>query len=201
MSDSDFESPFPDPSDDESEDGGQSVPSAVFVSTGVPVQVRVEAVADDRAPEGHILASYIGGRLVARCAMPEEAISRLLALDLFHDPVPLGLLAYEEEPGLQCRLIALVPSEALAESEGENEPWKASVPSYEAKMARESDEEDEDGATLAPILLGNIVRYAGDRKFPGDLAQEAVDVLIKIVSGGPLIDADRKAIDDLLDSL
>jgi DNA-binding GntR family transcriptional regulator len=51
---------------------------------------------------------------------------------------------------------------------------------------------------METILLGHIVRFAGDRKHPDDLAAEAVDILQKILTGGPLADASRKAIDDLL---
>ena len=68
--------------------------------------------------------------------MPTEAIDRLLALGLFDTPVPLGLFAYEEEPGLQCRLFALVPSGMLEQAAHVDEPWKASVPSYEDRLAR-----------------------------------------------------------------
>jgi hypothetical protein len=53
---------------------------------------------------------------------------------------------------------------------------------------------------METILLGHIVRFAGDRKHPDDLAAEALDVLQKIIAGGPLSDANQKAIDDLLDS-
>ena len=45
------------------------------------------------------------------------------------------------------------------------------------------------------------MRFAGDRKHPDDLAAEAVDVLHKILTGGPLTDANSKAIDDLLKGL
>jgi hypothetical protein len=113
--------------------------------------------------------------------------------------VPLGLFAYEEEPGLQCRLFALVRSDALREAANADEPWKASVPSYEESLKQHDD--DEDGPHLETILLGHIVRFAADRKHPEDLAAEAVDVLHKILTGGALSDANAKAIDDLLDNL
>jgi hypothetical protein len=180
---------------DDDEDGPQR--SAVFITTAQPVNVRVDRLQDERAPEGSVLGAFIGGRLVARSAMEPEAIERLLALGLFDSPVPLGLFAYEEEPGLQCRLFALVPSSALSEAEHADEPWKASVPSFEERMAQD----DEDGPQLETVLLGHIVRFAADRKFPEDLAQEAVDVLHKILTGGPLSDANSKAIDDLLNNL
>jgi hypothetical protein len=177
------------------EDGGEgSARPAVFVTTAQPVPVRVDRLDDERAPEGTALGAFIGDRLIARSAMDAESIDRLLSLGLFDEPVPLGLFAYEEEPGLQCRLFALVRSDALREAAHEDEPWKASVPSFE-------DREDEDGPSMETILLGHIVRFETDRKHPDDLAAEAVDILQKILSGGPLSDANQKAIDDLLDNL
>ena len=170
---------------------------AVFVTTAQPVDVRVDRLTDERAPEGTALGAFIGDRLIARSAMDAESIDRLLSLGLFDEPVPLGLFAYEEEPGLQCRLFALVRSDALREAADADEPWKASVPSFEERQ----EESEGEGPPMETILLGHIVRFAGDRKHPDDLAAEAVDILQKILTGGPLADASRKAIDDLLDSL
>ena len=180
----------------ESEESGEARP-AVFVTTAQPVPLRISRLDDERAPEGAVLGAYINGRLVARSAMDSESLDRLLSLDLFSDPVPLGLFAYEEAPGLQCRLFALVPSSTLREAADADEPWKASVPSYEESAPSEEGE----GPPMETILLGHIVRFAADRKHPDDLAAEAVDVLQKILSGGPLSDANEKAIDDLLNNL
>ena len=195
-----------DDSDDEDDDDDEEGPSgeAVFVTTATPVQIRVAPIDDERVPDGSALAAYLGERMIARCAMPREAVDRLMELDLFSRPLPLALLAYEEEPGLQCRLFALVPTTALADSDSDDEPWKGSVPSYEDALAASEDEDGEDGegeTEVAPILLGNIVRFAGDRKHPEDLTAEAVDILQKVIAGGPLADANAKAIDDLLGSL
>ena len=182
--------------EEEDEDGPQR--QAVFITTSQPVPIRVDRLADERAPDGSVLATFIGDRLVARSAMPTEAIERLVQLGLFQIPVPLGLFAYEEEPGLQCRLFALVPSGSISAAEHADEPWKASVPSYEERVSAEDDDED---AHLETVLLGHIVRFAADRKHPDDLAAEAVDVLHKILTGGPLADANAKAVDDLLRGL
>ena len=178
--------------------------STVFVATATPLLVNVAPMPDDRAPDGVCLASRIDGRLVARCAMPGESIERLMQLKLFEEPVMIGLLAFEGEPGIQARLVALVPSTRLTEgSSEEDEPWKASVPSFEKaqREAVEGEEADAEGAGLAAILLGHIVRFSSDRKHPDDLAREAVDILQRVVAGTPLDDAAAKAIDDLLDSL
>jgi hypothetical protein len=200
--DDEFEDEYSgEPEEGEEEESGEARP-AVFVTTAQPVPLRVDRLDDERAPEGSVLGAYINGRLVARSAMDRESLDRLLALNLFSAPVPLGLFAYEEEPGLQCRLFALVPSSTLREAADADEPWKASVPSYEERAGRGEEGEGEgEGPPMETILLGHIVRFAADRKHPDDLAAEAVDVLQKILTGGPLTDANEKAIDDLLNNL
>jgi hypothetical protein len=203
--------PDDEPSDDDaSAEEGEHRP-AVFVTTREPVALKVAHLDDPRAPESSALASYIDGRLVARSAMPPEAIARLLELHLFDEAVPLGLFAYEEAPGLQCRLFALVPRSLLQAEVHNAEPWKASVPSYESSLEEHDDDDDEDDddeegededVPFETILLGHIVRFEKDRRHPEDLAAEAVDILQRIINGAePLQDADRKAIDDLLGSL
>ncbi len=195
-----------------SDDADGEAKPAVFVTTRQPIALVVSRLDDPRAPESSALAAYIDGRMVARSAMPPEAIERLVDLKLFEEPVALGLFAYEEAPGLQCRLFALVPRASLEADAHTAEPWKASVPSYEAMRDADDDmddddgdDEDDDGDNESPyetILLGHIVRFAKDRKYPENLAEEAVDILQRIIHGAqPLEDADQKAIDDLLGSL
>ena len=211
MSSDEFESPDSNP--DEETFGSSEARPAVFVTTREPVNLTVSQLDDARAPESSALAAYIDGRLVARSAMPPEAIARLVGLHLFDEPVRLGLFAYEEGPGLQCRLFALVPRTSIEADAHASEPWKASVPSYEALAERDDDDDDvddEDGddddddveMPFETILLGHIVRFRKDRRHPEDLAAEAVDILQRIIHGAEsLEDADRKAIDDLLGSL
>ncbi len=213
MSSDEFESPDSNPEDEHAEPPAESeARPAVFVTTREPVDLTVSQLDDARAPESSALAAYIDGRLVARSAMPPEAIARLVGLHLFDVPVRLGLFAYEEAPGLQCRLFALVPRTAIEADAHASEPWKASMPSYEAMAQRgdeeldddddDDDEDDEDAIPFETILLGHIVRFARDRRHPDDLAAEAVDILQRIIHGAEsLEDADRKAIDDLLGSL
>jgi hypothetical protein len=210
MSPDDYELPDDDASDDQPDEIEESeARPAVFVTTREPVTILVSRLEDPRAPDSSALAAYIDGRMVARSAMPPEAIERLLELRLFEDPVPLGLFAYEDAPGLQCRLFALVPRTALESEAHADEPWKASVPSYEATRDAsaddDEDDDDDDEDEIAPfetILLGHIVRFEKDRRHPQDLAAEAVDILQRIIHGADsLEDADKKAIDDLLGSL
>lgn len=200
----------PEDDDDASEQSGDEAKAAVFVTTREAVPLVVNRLDDPRAPESSALAAYIDNRLVARSAMSPEAIQRLLDLRLFESPVSLGLFAYEEAPGLQCRLFALVPRGSLESEAHAAEPWKESVPSYEdyRDSADDDDDDDDDGegeddevTPFETILLGHIVRFEKDRKHPDDLAAEAVDILQRVINGAPLEDADRKAIDDLLGSL
>jgi hypothetical protein len=198
---------FDPPEDVPLNEDGEARP-AVFVTTREPVTITITPLDDPRAPDSSALGAFIDGRMVARSAMPAEAIARLVELHLFDEPVPLGLFAYEEDPGLQCRLFALVPRSLLEADVHNAEPWKESVPSYEASLDADDDDEDEDEdddeeeAPFETILLGHIVRFAKDRRHPENLAEEAVDILQRIIHGAEsLEDADRKAIDDLLGSL
>ncbi len=79
------------------------------------------------------------------------------------------------------------------------EPWSASVPgsSYESVVEEEEDVEGEDDPAVAPIPLGNIVRFGRDRVHPESLPLEAVDVLRRIIDGETSEVVDR-ALSDLL---
>ncbi len=180
----------------EGDDEGRT---SVLVATSTPVLVRVEPVEDERTPEGSVcLGTFIGERLVGRRVAPTEALEELREFHLFDEPVHLGLVAYEDEPGLQCRLLALLPAERFPlsteeddeeEEEEDSEPWRASVPapSFELESERPPPSEGEtpsleDGAAV-PVYLGNIVRLSRDRKHPEDLAAEASDVLMTVLTG------------------
>jgi hypothetical protein len=191
-------------------EGGEGRPS-VLVATSTPVQVRVEPVADERTPDGSVcLGTYIGERLVGRRVAPTEALDELREFHLFDEPVHLGLVAFEESPGLQCRLLALLPADRFPvveegedEEEEDSEPWRASVPApaFESEREQARGEGDEtpsleDGAAV-PVYLGNIVRLSRDRKHPEDLAAEASDVLMTVLTGAVSEVVDR-VLEDLL---
>jgi hypothetical protein len=122
-------------------------PATVLAATDQPVPLVVREVADDRVPEGMTcLGTFLDGTLVARCAVPPEAVEFFAEQKLFDEPRQLVLAAREEEPGLRCELYALVPMperEMPVSEEEPEEPWLSSVPSYEDALAR-ADEEDED---------------------------------------------------------
>jgi len=178
-------------------------PAAVLAATGEPVPLEVREIEDDRVPEGmRCLGTFLDGKLVARCAVPPGAAEFIARHRVFEAPRQLVLAAREAEPGLRCELYALVPVGVTGfdvdEDESDDaEPWAASVPSssYEEAVSAAEDELDEDAT--AAILLGQIVRFAKDRRHPDSLPLETVDVLERIVSGR-VVEVVDKVLDDLL---
>ena len=169
-----------------------------FVTTQNPVSVRVAEIDDSRIPEGMIcMGTFLKSdkKPIARSAVPPDVLSDLEARDAFANPVRLALAAVEEEPGLQCRLFALLPAEYFQEPESEEppEPWAASVPKFEDLERQELPKD-----AVVPLLLGHIVRFERDRKHPDNLAMEAGDVLQSIVSKES---ATTEVVDKLLEDL
>jgi hypothetical protein len=153
-----------------------------FVATQDPVPLRVAEIEDARTPEGMVcMGTFLDedAEPIARSAVPPDMLSDLGGSGAFGDPVRLALAAVEEDPGLQCRLFALLPAEYFQEPEPEEpeEPWSASVPKFEDGERQELPEN-----AVVPLLLGHIVRFKRDRKHPDDLALEAGDVLQTILA-------------------
>jgi hypothetical protein len=175
---------------------------AAIAATEHPVQITVGLIEDDRVPAGMVcMGSYRNGRLVARSVLPPEAWGQIDEFGVFDEPVQIVLVARAAPPGLQCQLYAMVPLPDEEEDEPE-EPWSASVPgsSYESAVEDEADDasaEAGDEPAVAPIPLGNIVRYESDRVHPDSLPLEAVDVLRRIIDGDTSELVDR-ALADLL---
>lgn len=182
--------------DEAAEDNSAPVPAAI-AATAEPVQLMVRLVEDDRVPAEMVcMGTFRNGRLVARSVMSPEAWAQIVEHRLFDGPLQVVLVARVAPPGLQCQLFAMVP---LPEEEPEDpqEPWAASVPSssYEASLDGGTDEEAD--PRVAPVALGNIVRYQRDRVHPDSLPLETADILKKIVEGEAAEVVDR-ALADLL---
>lgn len=180
-------------------------PAAVLAATDRPVPIEVREISDDRVPEGmSCLGTFLDSKLVARCVVPPGAAAYFDKHAVFGQPRQLVLAAREEDPGLQCELYAIVPlpPEPMSDDEeGEPEPWAASVPSsqYERVVAEDREVYDDGDRPMAAVLLGSIVRFQKDRKHPGSLPLETMDVLAKIVSGR-VVEAVDKVLEDLLGS-
>ncbi len=183
----------------ESPDDNQAPIPAAIAATAEPVQLEVGLIKDDRVPADMVcMATYRNGRLVARSVMTPEAWAQIEEHGFFDDPLQVVLVARLAPPGLQCQLFAMVPlpDDIEEESEESEEPWSASVPgsSYEASLESEESEEE---LRVAPVPLGNIVRYQQDRVHPDSLPLETADVLKRIIEGEASEVVDR-ALADLL---
>ncbi len=188
--------------DDQAGEPAEGRPGAVLATTDEPVPLDVREIPDERVPEGMTcLGTYLDGTLVARCAVPPGAVDYFSRHGVFSSPRQLVLAAREEDPGLRCELYAIVPmpEQDLEDEDEDAEPWADSVPSsnYERAVAEAEDETDEEGAPMAAVLLGQIVRFQKDRKHPESLPLETVDVLARIVSGR-VVEVVDKVIEDLL---
>ena len=182
--------------DGPAEDDAVPTPAAI-AATEEPVQLKVTLVEDDRVPEGMVcMGTFRNGRLVARSVLSPEAWTQIQELGFFDEPLQVVLVARLAAPGLQCQLFAMVP---LPDEDPEvpEEPWAASVPSSSYEAAVESETSEQDDPRIAPIPLGNIVRYARDRVHPDSLPLETADILRKIIEGGASEVVDR-ALADLL---
>ncbi|MFL5449369.1 MAG: hypothetical protein ACJ8AX_12530 [Gemmatimonadales bacterium] len=171
------------------------VPAAI-AATAEPVQLEVSLIQDDRVPAEMVcMGTYRNGRLVARSVMSPEAWEQIQAHGFFNEPLQVVLVARVAPPGLQCQLFAMVP--LPEEADEPDEPWSASVPSssYEASVADEAAESED--PEVAPVPLGNIVRYQRDRVHPESLPLETADILKKIIEGEAAEVVDR-ALADLL---
>ncbi len=184
-------------SDESGSADNEAVPvPAAIAATAEPVQLEVSLIQDDRVPvEMVCMGTYRNGRLVARSVMSPEAWEQIQAHGFFNEPLQVVLVARVAPPGLQCQLFAMVP--LPEEAEEPEEPWSASVPSssYEASVADQAAESED--PEVAPVPLGNIVRYQRDRVHPESLPLETADILKKIIEGEAAEVVDR-ALADLL---
>jgi len=200
--------PFKDDEEPEPGGNGDAQASVVFVSTQQSVALHVEDIEDDRTPDDMVcMGVFFQDRLIARSIVPPEAFDQIEDQQVFSGPVRLGLAAVEEDPGLQCRLFALLPVSRFQEhmqehEQGPEEPWAASVPRFEDLMQEQQepdfDDQPVDEDAVVPILLGHVVRFGRDRRHPDSLAEEAADVLRAILSDDrPLTNIVDKLLEDL----
>ena len=171
----------------------------VLVGTAAPVKLDVRPVEHHLTPDNTVcIGTFHDGRMIGRCAIPDESVGDFLEMDLFDEPVALALNVRLGGPGVEGSLLALVPMEQTGEVEESesDEPWRASVP------GASFDNDDAglpDGASanqLVGIFLGEIVRFDRDRKNSDSLLREAADMLAGVIRGqvGSVVD---RVIEDL----
>lgn len=194
---------------DDTPDDPENGAGVARVMTLTPVAIRLVPTPHPRAPEGHVVFRALGaleGELsddspvLAQGSLPQPFFAALQEVDIFAHPVPLMLIAREDEGGVKATLAALVPARDVERAEqasrAAEEPWLASVAD-----APDADDADEESARqLVPFVLGVVLRFPENRQHPDDLDDEAVDLLATILSGGAM-EADRKRVENLLKSL
>ena len=192
-----------------------------------PLLLRIERVDRPGAAPGEqpVAFTRAGPRevLLAVNAYPSQLVDAFFASDAFGEPVIVVGAAWEEEGGVRGELSTLLPERtmrAIQESvspedddeEDKEEPWAASASltgtSYEEVVGSDDDEEDddeeedgddedEDAEPHFPLVIGAVLRFPENRKFPQDFELE-VDDLMRAILEGRAMDAGEKRIDNLL---
>lgn len=156
--------------------------------------------------------------LLAINAYPAQLVDAFFASDAFGEAVMVVGAAWEEDGGVRGELSALLPERAMhdiqdsvspeQEAEGEGrEPWAESLKldgeSFEEAIADDDDEDDdeeggnEEAEPHFPLVIGAVIRFPENRKFPGDFELE-VDDLMRAILEGRAMDASEKRIENLL---
>ncbi|MCI0434772.1 MAG: hypothetical protein L0271_14195 [Gemmatimonadetes bacterium] len=169
----------------------------IVVTHGRPLRVTArEFDQSPVTPNTVALGYFVGDNLIARGVVANSAVDTLQAL--LREPVMLALAADEDEAGnidaRVCIVVRIDPS-TTADSEPDEEPWRASVPA----PPFESAESGETQRGLALIPLGDVVRSASNRTHD-ELAGDVREMLANLLHGRSR-DAVEQAIDDLLNSI
>jgi len=184
-----------------------------------PILLRIERVDRPGAPPGEQPVAFTRAGpdevLLAVNAYPAPLVDAFFASDAFGEPVIVVGAAWEEDGGVRGELSALLPERTMRaiqdtvspedEDEEDAEPWAASATlggtSYEEAVGEDDDDDDEDEEDDAephfPLVIGAVLRFPENRKFPGDFELE-VDDLMRSILEGRAMDAGQKRIDNLL---
>ena len=186
-----------------------------------PILLRLERVDRPGAPPGEQPVAFTRAGpdevLLAVNAYPAPLVDAFFASDAFGEPVIVVGAAWEEDGGVRGELSALLPERTMRaiqdtvspeeDDEDDTEPWAASATlggtSYEEAVGDdedgddEDDEDDDDAEPHFPLVIGAVLRFPENRKFPGDFELE-VDDLMRSILEGRAMDAGQKRIDNLL---
>lgn len=158
---------------------------ALVVSQALPVHAErlTGDLVPESLPEGAVcLGFYTEGHLLSRFAATPEEEAMVSELGLFAEPRRLVLYGMAYAPGVQARLMALVPEALFPATE---EPWEAASQSYEQAIEEDPDDPLADVfAGMRQIPVGDLVRYEKMRRFPEDLAAELADMLASAAQRG-----------------
>ena len=191
-----------------------------------PILLRLERVDRPGAAPGEQPVAFTRAGpdevLLAVNAYPAPLVDAFFASDAFGEPVIVVGAAWEEDGGIRGELSALLPERTMRaiqetvspeddDDEDEAEPWAASATlggtSYEDVVGddddddesddEDDDEEEDDAEPHFPLVIGAVLRFPENRKFPTDFELE-VDDLMRSILEGRAMDAAEKRIDNLL---
>src|SRR5919107_1081003 len=181
-----------------------------------PILLRLERVDRPGAQPGEQPVAFTRAGpeevLLAVNDYPAPLVDAFFASDAFGEPVIVVGAAWEEDGGVRGELSALLPERTMRaiqdtvspEDDDDTEPWAASATlggtSYEEAVGEDDDEdeeEDDDAEPHFPLVIGAVLRFPENRKFPGDFELE-VDDLMRSILEGRAMDAGQKRIDNLL---
>jgi hypothetical protein len=185
-----------------------------------PILLRLERVDRPGAQPGEQPVAFTRAGpdevLLAVNAYPAPLVDAFFASDAFGEPVIVVGAAWEEDGGVRGELSALLPERTMRaiqdtvspeDDDDDVEPWAASAnlggTSYEETVGEEEeeeeddDDEDDDAEPHFPLVIGAVLRFPENRKFPGDFELE-VDDLMRSILEGRAMDAREKRIDNLL---
>src|SRR3954468_23193498 len=174
-----------------------------------PLLLRIERVDRPGAAPGDqpVAFTRAGPKevLLAVNAYPAQLVDAFFASDAFGEPVIVVGAAWEEDGGVRGELSALLPEHAMhdiqesvsPDDEGdddEGEPWAESLKvggeSFEDAIAGDDeddddsdDETDEDSEPHFPLVIGAVIRFPENRKFPADFELEVDDLMRAILEG------------------
>ena len=189
-----------------------------------PLLLRIERLDRPGAAPGDqpVAFTRAGPRqaLLAVNAYPAQLVDAFLASDAFGEPVIVVGAAWEEEGGVRGELSALLPERAMqdiqesvspesdhSDHSAAGEPWAESLrgSTYE-EAVEDDDEEDDDGLESDdsephfPLVIGAVIRFPENRKYPNDFELE-VDDLMRSILEGRAMDASEKRIENLLEGM
>ena len=199
----------------------------IVVTHPEPIRLEARPLETEAPDEGNVaLAYYHDGHLLARGFVATEAVKAIEGI--LSSPVSVALAATEDVSGnidaRFCLVLPVDPDKFVSDEEEDGaaeEAWRASLPtapnfasSYDQSDFiddaldedadelddLEEDEDDSDRPRVALLPIGNVVRNAGERHHPDDIARDLRDMLVNLMEGRAK-DAVSKAIDDLLNSL
>lgn len=173
----------------------------VVVTYPKPIVIETRTLPQEGVPQGNVgLSYYYDGHLIARGVVAPDALEAIRSILLV--PVSVALAATEDDDGnIDARVCLVLPVDpsAAREDEGEDAPWKSSVPTPPPEVDS-SYGDSRERPQLALLPIGNVVRGARDRKHPEELARDTREMLENLMAGRAQ-DAVAKAIDDLLKSI